>query len=162
MVALPTVSRRLRAAQQRLTEETEQANPHWEYARKKAESERVLAAYAADADLPFTIVRPSHTYGATRIPGYVGNSRHPWTLVDRMRREFNVQAKVGKPRVSYRETITQPVMKVNYRYIKQSGGKMAVVAGPGKVTDMLKLTQIISIVTVRGTLAEAEIALGEA
>ena len=74
----------------RLTEETEQANPHWEYARKKAESERVLAAYAADADLPFTIVRPSHTYGATRIPGYVGNSRHPWTLVDRMRRGADI------------------------------------------------------------------------
>jgi nucleoside-diphosphate-sugar epimerase len=74
----------------RVTEETEQANPHWEYARKKAESERVLRAYAADAGLPFTIVRPAHTYGASRIPGYVGNSRHPWTLVDRMRRGADV------------------------------------------------------------------------
>lgn len=74
----------------RLTEETEQANPHWEYARKKAESERVLRTYAADADLPFTIVRPAHTYGASRIPGYVGNSRHPWTLVDRMRRGADI------------------------------------------------------------------------
>lgn len=74
----------------RLTEETEQANPHWEYARKKAESERVLRAYAGDAGLPFTIVRPAHTYGASRIPGYVGNSRHPWTLVDRMRRGADI------------------------------------------------------------------------
>jgi nucleoside-diphosphate-sugar epimerase len=74
----------------RLTEETEQANPHWEYARKKAESERVLRAYATDAGLPFTIVRPAHTYGASRIPGYVGNSRHPWTLVDRMRRGADI------------------------------------------------------------------------
>ena len=71
-------------------EDTEQANPHWEYARKKAESERVLREYAADADLPFTIVRPAHTYGATRIPGYVGNSRHPWTLIDRMRRGADI------------------------------------------------------------------------
>ena len=74
----------------RLTEETEQANPHWEYARNKAESERVLRAYAADAGLPFTIVRPAHTYGASRIPGYVGNSRHPWTLIDRMRRGADI------------------------------------------------------------------------
>lgn len=74
----------------RLTEETEQANPHWGYARNKAESERVLRTYAADADLPFTIVRPAHTYGASRIPGYVGNSRHPWTLIDRMRRGADI------------------------------------------------------------------------
>ena len=38
---------------------------------------------------------------------------HLDVLVDRMLREFRVQANVGKPRVSYRETITQPVMKVN-------------------------------------------------
>jgi nucleoside-diphosphate-sugar epimerase len=73
-----------------LNEDTEQANPHWEYARKKAEGERVLREYAADANLPFTIVRPAHTYGASRIPGYVGNSRHPWTLVDRMRRGADI------------------------------------------------------------------------
>jgi nucleoside-diphosphate-sugar epimerase len=71
-------------------EETEQSNPHWEYARKKAEGERVLREYATDADLAYTIVRPAHTYGATRIPGYVGNARHPWTLVDRMRRGADI------------------------------------------------------------------------
>jgi nucleoside-diphosphate-sugar epimerase len=71
-------------------EDTDQANPHWEYARKKAECEHVLREYAADADLPFTIARPAHTYGATRIPGYVGNSRHPWTLIDRMRRGADI------------------------------------------------------------------------
>ncbi len=74
----------------RINEETEQTNPHWEYARKKAESELVLREYATDADLSFTIVRPSHTYGASRIPAYVGNSRHPWTLIDRMRRGADI------------------------------------------------------------------------
>ena len=48
---------------------------------------------------------------------------HLDVLVDRMMREFKVQANVGRPRVAYRETITRPVTKVDYRYVKQSGGK---------------------------------------
>jgi elongation factor G len=44
-------------------------------------------------------------------------------IVDRMMREFRVQARVGRPQVSYRETITQPVEKVDYRYVRQSGGR---------------------------------------
>jgi len=44
-------------------------------------------------------------------------------LVDRMLREFRVQANVGRPRVSYRETITRPVEKVNYKYSRQTGGR---------------------------------------
>ncbi|MBN1373270.1 MAG: elongation factor G [Anaerolineaceae bacterium] len=48
---------------------------------------------------------------------------HLDVLVDRMLREFRVQANVGSPRVSYRETITRPAMKVDYRYVKQSGGR---------------------------------------
>ncbi|HML39551.1 MAG TPA: elongation factor G [Bellilinea sp.] len=43
-------------------------------------------------------------------------------IVDRMMREFRVQANVGRPRVSYRETITRPVKEINYKYAKQSGG----------------------------------------
>lgn len=43
-------------------------------------------------------------------------------LVDRMLREFKVQANVGKPRVSYRETISRAVPKLDYKYVKQSGG----------------------------------------
>jgi elongation factor G len=43
-------------------------------------------------------------------------------LVDRMLREFKVHANVGKRRVAYRETIGRPVTKVDYRYVKQSGG----------------------------------------
>lgn len=48
---------------------------------------------------------------------------HLDVLVDRMLREFRVQANVGKPRVSYRETITNAVPKINYKYVKQTGGK---------------------------------------
>ena len=46
---------------------------------------------------------------------------HLEVLVDRMRREFEVEAHVGKPRVSYRETITQPVRSEG-RFIRQTGG----------------------------------------
>jgi elongation factor G len=44
-------------------------------------------------------------------------------IVDRLLREFKVQANVGTPRVAYRESITKPVKEVNYKYAKQSGGK---------------------------------------
>lgn len=43
-------------------------------------------------------------------------------IVDRLKREFNVQARVGKPQVSYRETITKSA-EVEGKYIKQSGGR---------------------------------------
>jgi elongation factor G len=47
---------------------------------------------------------------------------HLDVIVDRMLREFKVQANVGKPRVSYRETISRAVPKVDYKYVKQTGG----------------------------------------
>ena len=47
---------------------------------------------------------------------------HLEVLVDRMQREFGVEATVGKPQVAYRETITKEVKNVEYRHIKQSGG----------------------------------------
>ncbi len=47
---------------------------------------------------------------------------HLDVLVDRMLREFRVQANVGRPRVSYRETITRVVPEINYKYVKQTGG----------------------------------------
>ncbi|MCJ7520519.1 MAG: elongation factor G [Anaerolineaceae bacterium] len=65
-------------------------------------------------------VRLDENTGQTLISGM--GELHLEILVDRMMREFNVQANVGKPLVSYRETISNPVPKVDYRYIKQSGG----------------------------------------
>jgi len=48
---------------------------------------------------------------------------HLEVLVDRMKREFNVHAKIGRPRVAYRESIRREVPEVEYRYVKQTGGR---------------------------------------
>ena len=65
-------------------------------------------------------VRSDETTGQTVIWGM--GELHLDVIVDRMLREFNVKANIGKPRVAYRETITNAVSKVDYRYVKQSGG----------------------------------------
>jgi elongation factor G len=65
-------------------------------------------------------VRSDETTGQTIIAGM--GELHLEVLVDRMLREFKVQANIGKPRVAYRESITRKVEKVNLKYAKQSGG----------------------------------------
>jgi elongation factor G len=65
-------------------------------------------------------VRSDEITGQTIISGM--GELHLDVLVDRMLREFHVKANVGRPRVSYRETITKSVMKVSYKHSKQSGG----------------------------------------
>lgn len=66
-------------------------------------------------------VRTDENTGQTIIAGM--GELHLDIIVDRMMREFRVQANVGRPRVSYRETITRPVTGVNYKYVKQTGGR---------------------------------------
>lgn len=73
-----------------LREDTPQENDYWEYAREKQAAEVVLREHAERAGLAYTIVRPAHTYGDSKIPGYTGVSRHPWTLIDRMRRGADI------------------------------------------------------------------------
>ena len=73
-----------------LTETTEQRNDYWQYARDKQAAEATLIEAGDRAGLPYTIVRPAHTYGDSKLPGYTGVSRHPWTLVDRMRRGADI------------------------------------------------------------------------
>lgn len=65
-------------------------------------------------------VRSDENTGQTIISGM--GELHLDVLVDRMMREFRVHANVGRPRVAYRETITRAIPKVNYKYVKQSGG----------------------------------------
>ena len=73
-----------------LTEDTPQENLFWEYARLKQQAEQVLRDRGEAAGLPWTIVRPAHTYGPSKIPAFTGNSSHPWTIVDRMRRGADI------------------------------------------------------------------------
>jgi elongation factor G len=65
-------------------------------------------------------VRGDEETGQTIIGGM--GELHLEVLVDRMKREFKVEANVGKPQVAYRETITKKVEKVDYTHKKQSGG----------------------------------------
>jgi elongation factor G len=65
-------------------------------------------------------VRTDEESGQTIISGM--GELHLDILVDRMKREFNVEANVGKPQVAYRETIRKPV-KVEGKFVRQSGGK---------------------------------------
>ncbi len=65
-------------------------------------------------------VNSDETTGQTIIRGM--GELHLDIIVDRLLREFKVQANVGAPRVAYRKSITKPVKEVNYKYAKQSGG----------------------------------------
>ena len=73
----------------------------------------------SEEDPTFTVRQDEET-GQTIISGM--GELHLDILVDRMMREFNVQANVGNPRVAYHETITKPVPEVEYRFVKQTGG----------------------------------------
>ncbi|HZU87324.1 MAG TPA: elongation factor G, partial [Anaerolineaceae bacterium] len=74
----------------------------------------------SEEDPTFRVNSDENT-GQTIIRGM--GELHLDVLVDRMLREFHVQANVGHPRVSYRETITRLVKEVNLKYAKQSGGR---------------------------------------
>ena len=73
----------------------------------------------ADEDPTFRIKVDEET-GQTFISGM--GELHLEILVDRMKREFKVEANVGKPQVAYRETITQKV-DAEGKFVKQSGGR---------------------------------------
>ncbi|MDK7142524.1 elongation factor G [Gleimia europaea] len=89
--------------------------------KSKADQEKLGTAIQklAEEDPTFT-VRLDEETGQTVIGGM--GELHLDVLVDRMRREFKVEANVGAPMVAYRETIRKTVEKVEYTHKKQTGG----------------------------------------
>ena len=89
--------------------------------KSTADQDRMATALQrlAEEDPTFKVNTDENT-GQTIIGGM--GELHLDVLVDRMLREFRVQANIGNPRVSYRETITREVPEVAYKYVKQSGG----------------------------------------
>jgi elongation factor G len=90
--------------------------------KTKADQEKLgKALYALSEEDPTFRVRTDEETGQTVISGM--GELHLEVLVDRMLREFAVDANVGKPQVAYRETIRKKVEKVEEKYVRQTGGK---------------------------------------
>jgi elongation factor G len=89
--------------------------------KTKSDQERLGTAIQrlAEEDPTFQ-VRTDEETGQTIIAGM--GELHLEVLVDRMRREFKVEANIGRPQVAYRETIRRKVEKVEYTHKKQTGG----------------------------------------
>nr|WP_218882029.1 elongation factor G [Nesterenkonia xinjiangensis] len=89
--------------------------------KSKGDQEKLSTAIQklAAEDPTFTVNQNDET-GQTEIGGM--GELHLDILVDRMKREFKVEANVGKPQVAYRETIKKRVEKVDYTHKKQTGG----------------------------------------
>lgn len=89
--------------------------------KTKADHERLSNALTrfAQEDPTFKVYKDSNT-GETLISGM--GELHLEIIIDRMRREFNVQANVGKPQVAFKETITLSAIGEG-KYIRQTGGK---------------------------------------
>jgi elongation factor G len=90
--------------------------------KTKADQEKLSASLArlAEEDPTFQVESDEET-GQTLIHGM--GELHLEVIVDRLLREFSVDANVGRPQVAYRETIREPVQKVEGRFVRQTGGR---------------------------------------
>jgi elongation factor G len=90
--------------------------------KTKADQDKLSRALQtlSEEDPTFQVHADQET-GQTVIGGM--GELHLEVLVDRMLREFRVDANVGKPQVAYRETIRKAVAKVEHRYVRQTGGR---------------------------------------
>ncbi len=90
--------------------------------KTKADQDKLgKALYALSEEDPTFRVSTDEETGQTVIAGM--GELHLEVLVDRMLREFSVDAHVGKPQVAFRETITVPLKDVEEKYVRQSGGR---------------------------------------
>ena len=90
--------------------------------KTKSDQEKMgLALGRLAQEDPSFRVKTDEESGQTIISGM--GELHLDIIVDRLKREFNVEANVGKPQVAYRETIQQADVKSDYKHAKQSGGK---------------------------------------
>jgi elongation factor G len=89
--------------------------------KTKSDQEKMSVALGrlAEEDPTFQVQTNEET-GQTEISGM--GELHLEILVDRMKREFNVEANVGKPQVSYRETVRGEARKIEGKFIRQTGG----------------------------------------
>ena len=89
--------------------------------KSKSDQEKLSVAIQrlAEEDPTFRVHTDDET-GQTIIAGM--GELHLEILIDRMKREFRVEANIGKPQVAYRETLRRPVEKIEYTHKKQSGG----------------------------------------
>ncbi|MCZ2102831.1 MAG: elongation factor G [Comamonadaceae bacterium] len=90
--------------------------------KSKADQEKMgLALSRLASEDPSFRVRTDEESGQTIIAGM--GELHLDIIVDRMKREFGVEANVGKPQVAYRETVRKSVSDVEGKFVRQSGGK---------------------------------------
>jgi len=90
--------------------------------KTKADQEKMgIALNRLAAEDPSFRVKTDEESGQTIIAGM--GELHLEIIVDRMKREFGVEANVGKPQVAYRETIRKKVTDVDGKFVRQSGGK---------------------------------------
>ncbi len=89
--------------------------------KSKVDQDKLGAGLArlVEEDPTFRVTTDEET-GQTLIAGM--GELHLDILVDRLKREFGVEANVGKPQVAYRETISKPAEKVQGRFVRQTGG----------------------------------------
>ncbi|MEX0748669.1 MAG: elongation factor G [Candidatus Saccharimonadales bacterium] len=90
--------------------------------KTKADQEKMSTALQrlAEEDPTFRVHTDEET-GQTIIEGM--GELHLEIIIDRMKREFKVEADVGKPQVAYREAITKPIANVETKFIRQTGGR---------------------------------------